>query len=75
MRAGNEVPKEYRVIVNEPVDNQGWRMTKAGKGHPKLYAPRGARAMPVPTTPGVQRSLRNFTAQVRRGGAIWPVKR
>lgn len=75
MRAGNEVPKEYRVIVNELVDNQGWRYDNSGKGHPKLFAPSGARVIPVPTTPGDQRSLLNFTAQVRRAGGIWPVRR
>ena len=72
MRAGNEVPKEYRIIVNELVDNQGWRYDNSGQGYPKLYAPSGARMISVPKTPSDQRSLRNFIAQVRRAGGIWP---
>lgn len=30
------------------------------------------KAFPVPTTPGDQRSLRKFAAQVRRAGGRWP---
>lgn len=68
-RPGREIPKDYRAIVADLVDNQGWRYDSSRKGHPMLYpADRSQSAMPVPTTPGDQRSLLNFRAQVRRKG-------
>lgn len=68
-RAGAEIPKEYRKIVNKLVDEQGWRYDSHRPGHPMLYPPDRTRdAFTVPTTPGDVRSLRNFTAQVRRSG-------
>jgi hypothetical protein len=73
LKPGNEIPKEYRVIVDELVSNQGWRYDNTGAGHPKLYpADPAMRVIPVPTTPGSQRSLKNFVGQVRRSGGIWP---
>jgi hypothetical protein len=73
---GTEIPKEYAEIVRALVDGQGWRYDKSGRGHPKLWpADTSMRMIPVPTTPGDQRSLRNFIAQVRRSGGIWPVER
>jgi hypothetical protein len=72
VKPGNEIPKDYRTIVDELVSNQGWRYDNSGHGHPKLFAPSGARMIPVPTTPSDQRGLRNFISQVRRAGAIWP---
>lgn len=74
---GREIPKEYRAIVTDLVQHQGWRynINRSG-GHPKLYPADPARAMmTVPTTPGDQRSLRNFTAAVRRSGGQWPTDR
>jgi hypothetical protein len=73
---GREIPKEYADIVRALVNRQGWRYDKGGKGHPKVWPPdKSKRALPVPTTPGDQRSLRNFIAQVRRSGGTWPVEK
>lgn len=72
-RPGREIPKEYREIVAHLVDTQGWRYDKQRSGHPMLYPPESdKKAFPVPTTPGDQRSLRKFAAQVRRAGGLWP---
>lgn len=69
-RPGREIPKSYREIVAALID-QGWRYDASGKGHPKLYpADRSQHMIAVPTTPGDQRSLKNFRAQVRRAGGI-----
>jgi hypothetical protein len=72
-RPEREIPKEYREVVDELIDNQGWRYEASGKGHPKLYPSDKAFAqVSVPTTPSDVRSFRNSVAQVRRSGGIWP---
>lgn len=72
-RPGKELPKEYRTIVDHLVVNQGWRYNNTRKGHPMLYpTDRTKTAFPVPTTPGDNRSLKNFKAQVRRSGGHLP---
>lgn len=70
-RAGKEIPREYRRIVNRLVDELGWRY-QTGKNHPAVYPPdRGQPPLPVPTTPGDWRGLRNFKTSVRhRGGVV-----
>lgn len=76
---GDEIPKEYREVVLELVRNQGWRYDKNSKqgGHPRLFPPdQRHRQLAVPTTPGDSaHGFKNWVAQVRRSGGIWPVKR
>ena len=68
-RAGREVPREYRDLVNDLVDNQGWRYDNQRRGHPMVFpADKSAKAIPVPGTPGDNRSFKNWVAQVRRAG-------
>lgn len=70
---GKEIPKEYREIVAHQVRTLGWRYDTKRGGHPVLYpADRTKRAIPVPTTPGDHRGLRNFTSLVRQAGGQWP---
>lgn len=72
-KAGREIPREYREIVNYQVEHLGWRYDASGKGHATLYpADKTQRPITVPGTPGDRRSLPNFIAQVRRAGGIWP---
>lgn len=76
--AGIPVPKDYREVARELVDNQGWRYDRNPKGkHPKLCPPDSTtRPIPVPTTPSTSpRALKNFVAQIRRAGGIWPTPR
>jgi hypothetical protein len=73
-RPGRELPREYREIATDLVVQQGWRYRTGGR-HPKLYpADRSQPILTVPTTPSDQRSLRNFIADVRRRGGVWPRK-
>ncbi|WP_166345207.1 hypothetical protein [Phytoactinopolyspora limicola] len=72
-RPGREIPKEYRIVAQHQVDTFGWRYDASGKGHPRLY-PADITKSPITIagTPGDQRGLRNFIAQVRRAGGEWP---
>ena len=77
-RPGREIPKEYREVALELVDNQGWRYDAGANrgGHPMLFpADRTQRPVAVPTTPGGGRGFKNWTAQVRQRGGQWPVGR
>ena len=66
--------KDYREIVAELVDNQGWRY-EIGKGHPKLFpADRRHGPIIIPTTPGDTRSFKNTIGYIRRSGGIRPPK-
>lgn len=73
---GREIPKEYREIAVELVNNQGWRYA-IGKKHPVLYPADTTRpAIRVATTPTTDpRALKNWVAQIRRSGGIWPAPR
>lgn len=72
-RAGREVPKDYREIVNYQIDRHGWRYDATGKKHPVVYpADTGKPPLRVPTTPSDRRGLRNFIGEVRRRGGTWP---
>jgi hypothetical protein len=72
-RPGSELPKEYREVALDLTDNQGWRYTK-GKKHGMLYPPDKTQdPVTVSTTPSTNpRALKNFIAQVRRSGGVWP---
>ncbi len=59
-RPGREVPKEYREIATELVDNQGWGYSAGAKrgGHPTLYpADSTQRPITISTTPGNDKEL------------------
>jgi len=72
-RPGREIPKDYRAVIVDLIDRQGWRYDKSGKGYPRLYPPSGQRALSVPTTPSASlRALKNWIAEVRRRGGLWP---
>jgi len=78
-RPGKELPKDYRDVAIELVDNQGWRYSRQHGKHPVLY-PADATKTPliVPTTPGDRRGghgFRNWVAQIRQRGGVWPARR
>lgn len=70
---GKEIPKEYREIVTHLVANQGWRYDRTHGKHPMVFpADKSKAGIPVPTSPGDQRGLRNFIAMVKRANGVWP---
>jgi hypothetical protein len=73
-RPGREIPQDYREIVEHLITVQGWRYDKRGKGHPVLYpADRSQPQLRVPTTPTRDaRAIKNFVADIRRRGGVWP---
>lgn len=72
-RPGKELPKDYRVVALELVDNQGWRYERGRSGHPKLYSPDRTKSPVVLSgTPGDRRDFRNTVAEIRRRGGVWP---
>lgn len=73
-RPGSELPKDYRKVAQELVDNQSWRYdAKRGKGgYPILYPPSGAKPVKCPRTPSSQRRYRNWVSEIRRAGGEWP---
>jgi hypothetical protein len=73
-RPGRELPKEFRAVADELVDNQGWGYSRQHGRHPVLYpADKAMAPITVPTTPGENRAFKNWVAQVRRAGGIWPI--
>jgi hypothetical protein len=71
-RPGKELPKEWRAVAQELVDNQGWRYRHTGK-HAVLYpADKAQPVLGMPTTPSENRGFRNFVSDARRRGGIWP---
>ena len=73
-KPGKELPKEYREIATHMVVGQGWRYDSGRRrgGHPKLFPKDPSKpSITIPTTPGDRRSLKNFTADVRRAGGEW----
>ncbi len=78
-RPGKEIPKEYREVATELVDNQGWGYNdgRGRGGYPALYPPDKAhRPVAVPMTPSKnKRSFPNWIGQIRRAGGIWPPPR
>ncbi len=73
-RPGQQIPKEYREVVEHLITVQGWRYDKSGQRHPVLLpADRGKAQLRVPTTPTRDpRAFKNFVADVRRRGGVWP---
>lgn len=68
-RAGREIPKDYRAIINHLIDTQGWRYKVRKGGHPVLYpANRQHAPITMPGSPSDHRALDNFKAAVRRAG-------
>lgn len=73
-RPGSELPKDYRKVARELVDNQGWRYDakRGGRGYPVLYPTSGARPVRCPKTPSSQTRYRNWVAEINRKGGQWP---
>jgi hypothetical protein len=69
---GREIPPDYREVATELVRNQGWRYVLGGR-HPVLFPPdRTKRSVTIAGSPGDKRGFRNFVAEVRRQGGVWP---
>jgi hypothetical protein len=68
-RPGKELPKDWRRIAADLVENQGWRY-EAGKRHAKLYPPDTTMdIVVVPSTPSSDpRAFKNFISKVRQSG-------
>lgn len=62
-----QVPKDYRDIVAR-AQAQGWTLTQVGKGHPKLTAPDGSYATPIPSTSTAWGTRRYVINQLRKHG-------
>ncbi len=60
--------KDINVIVRQLI-HQGW-LFQRGKTHGKLYHPRGAKCLTVPTTPSDHRAFLNFRQIVRRANCL-----
>jgi hypothetical protein len=75
---GRELPKEYRAVAVELVLNQGWRYEwRKTLRHPRLLpADRTARPITCPTTPSDKvHGFKNWIAEIRRAGGVWPPER
>ena len=74
---GSEIPKEFREIARYLVRVLRWRYDNSGKGHPVLLPVDPTKPqLRVPTTPTSDpRALKNFIADVRKRGGIWPPPR
>jgi hypothetical protein len=76
---GKELPKEYREVAMELVNNQGWGYSRQHGRHPVLYpADKTQRPVIVPTSPGDQkmgRGFKNWVSQIRQCGGIWPPRK
>jgi hypothetical protein len=64
--------KNARKIL-AAAEKQGFTWKLSSKGHPQVYRD-GAWVAAYSGTPGDQRALRNFLAQLRRAGFTWPPK-
>jgi hypothetical protein len=52
---------------------QGWETGKTRKGHHRWVPPDPAQPIVIGSgTPGDRRAIKNFLAQLRRSGFIWP---
>jgi hypothetical protein len=75
---GKEIKdRNWRDVCVELVRNQGWRYDASGSGYPRLYPPDPTQSpLSVPKTPGKDpRGFKNWVADVRRRGGIWPPER
>lgn len=74
-RAGKEIGKDYRDVVNYQIDHHGWRYDPSGKGYPQLYpVDRRQPQISVPKTPSSRRTLQVFIRKVRQRGGTWPAE-
>jgi hypothetical protein len=63
---------DLRLIV-KAAKEQGWREERTTKGHLRLVPPDPTKRPCVASgTPGDARAIRNFLAQCRRSGLVWP---
>jgi hypothetical protein len=77
-RPGLEVRQEHRAVIEELIDNQGWRYRlPKGGGYPQLYpADRTQRAISVPKTGHTRgNAFANWIAKICRAGGHWPPAR
>jgi hypothetical protein len=52
---------------------QGWRVDRTTKGHPRFWPPdRSKPAIVFSGTPSDWRAIRNFISRLRSNGFIWP---
>jgi|CZKW01.1.fsa_nt_gi hypothetical protein len=73
-KPGPEIPAAFREIAAELVGNQGWRYGGGNGSSPVLYAAgQSLSAVRIPASSAAsQRTVRNWVAQIRRAGGIWP---
>jgi hypothetical protein len=67
---------EYIVNLNElkrAAQEQGWQTGTTRRGHQRWVPPDPKKPIVVGAgTPGDHRSMKNFLAQLRKSGFIWP---
>jgi hypothetical protein len=71
---GGELKKDYRIIARHQIKALAWGYDPGTKGkHPRLFpVDKDQPPLMIPGSPGSQRSLTNFIADVRRRGGEWP---
>jgi hypothetical protein len=71
-RAGRELGKDTRRIVNHLIDTQGWRYQARPGRHPVLYPADHAYApIVIAGTPSDHRAFANLKAMIRRAGGTF----
>ncbi|MGO8886027.1 MAG: hypothetical protein ACLPUO_28085 [Streptosporangiaceae bacterium] len=70
-RPGPEIPVPLREVAAELVGNQGWRYSRSDAPGLLYAADRALSAVRIPAAPG-PRAVRNWLAQIRQAGGIWP---
>lgn len=59
--------------IERAAKDQGWSVERTTKGHPRFVPPDPAgQACVFSGTPGDVRAIKNFVAQLRAQGFIWP---
>lgn len=69
-RLRQKIPKDYRDMVATAEEN-GWTLTYKGK-HPKLTAPDGSYAIPIPTSSQSERLVKSVRVRLRAHGLDIP---
>jgi predicted RNA binding protein YcfA (HicA-like mRNA interferase family) len=59
--------------IAQAAKEQGWEIGRTKKGHLRYVPPDPRQPIVIGSgTPGDKRALRNFLAQLKRAGFIWP---